>query len=268
MTDLPQTDSALAKPPPPRRRGGLPRRVEETRRRDGFETRLDLAAARARLESRGGATYWRSLEELAETPAFGELLDREFPRFAAEWPDGVSRRNFLQLAAASLVSPASPPARASRSRRSLPYVRQSEEFLPGKPVLYATSMALSGFATGLLIESHNGRPTKVEGNPEHPASLGASDAVTQASVLGLYDPDRSQAIRYLGDSATWTALNQQVTAALNAQSAFGGAGIRLLTGPVTSAHRGAADLEPARELSAGALAPLGCAGAGRRHQTA
>ena len=195
---------------------------------------LDLAAARERLKSRGGATYWRSLEELAETPEFGELLDREFPRFASEWPDGVSRRNFLQLAAASLGLAGLTACTRQPIEKIVPYVRQAEEFLPGKPVLYATAMVLSGVATGLLIESHNGRPTKVEGNPEHPASLGASDAVTQASVLGLYDPDRSQAISELGDQATWTTLSQQLTAALNAQSAFSGAGLRLLTGPVTS----------------------------------
>ncbi len=235
MTDLPQTDSALAETPAASPPGGdchveWKKSAVEMASTPG----LDLAAARARLESRGGATYWRSLEELAETPAFGELLDREFPRFAAEWPDGVSRRNFLQLAAASLGLAGLTACTRQPIEKIVPYVRQAEEFLPGKPVLFATSMALSGFATGLLIESHNGRPTKVEGNPEHPASLGASDAVTQASVLGLYDPDRSQAIRYLGNSATWTALNQQITASLNAQSAFGGAGIRLLTGPVTS----------------------------------
>jgi len=195
---------------------------------------LDLAAARERLKSRSGATYWRSLEELAETPEFGELLDREFPRFASEWPDGVSRRNFLQLAAASLGLAGLTACTRQPIEKIVPYVRQAEEFLPGKPVLFATSMALSGVATGLLIESHNGRPTKVEGNPEHPASLGASDAVTQASVLGLYDPDRSQSIVQLGDAATWMELNQQLTAALNAQSAFSGAGLRLLTGPVTS----------------------------------
>ncbi len=195
---------------------------------------VNLAAARERLQSRGGATYWRSLEELAETPEFGELLDREFPRFASEWPDGVSRRNFLQLAAASLGLAGLTACTRQPIEKIVPYVRQAEEFLPGKPILFATSMALSGVATGLLIESHNGRPTKVEGNPEHPASLGATDAVTQASVLGLYDPDRSQAISQLGKAATWTTLNQQLTSALTAQSAFGGAGLRLLTGPVTS----------------------------------
>ncbi len=195
---------------------------------------LDLAAARARLENRGGATYWRSLEELAETPEFGELLDREFPRFASEWPDGVSRRNFLQLAAASLSLAGLTACTRQPIEKIVPYVRQAEEFLPGKPVLFATSMALSGIATGLLIESHNGRPTKVEGNPDHPASLGASDAVTQASVLGLYDPDRSQATLQLGKPSTWETLNLQLGSALTAQAAFGGAGLRLLTGPVTS----------------------------------
>ncbi|MEO8277138.1 MAG: TAT-variant-translocated molybdopterin oxidoreductase, partial [Thermoanaerobaculia bacterium] len=195
---------------------------------------LDLGAARARLESRGGAAYWRSLEELAETPEFGELLDREFPRFASEWPDGVSRRNFLQLAAASLGLAGLTACTRQPIEKIVPYVRQAEEFLPGKPVLFATSMVLSGIATGLLIESHDGRPTKVEGNPGHPGSLGATDAVTQASVLGLYDPDRAQAITYLGQPANWPALNQQLASALSAQSAFGGAGIRVLTGPTTS----------------------------------
>src|SRR6187402_2741828 len=121
---------------------------------------LDLAAARERLKSKGGATYWRSLEELAATPEFDELLDREFPRFASEWPDGVSRRNFLQLAAASLGLAGLTACTRQPIEKIVPYVRQAEEFLPGKPVLFATSMALSGVATGLLIQSHNGRPTK------------------------------------------------------------------------------------------------------------
>ena len=243
MTELliphpsPVSPDTQAPPAPPVSSAGSPPAGDchvEWKKPSAQQAPLDLSAARERLQSRGGATYWRSLEELAETPEFGELLDREFPRFASEWPDGVSRRNFLQLAAASLGLAGLTACTRQPIEKIVPYVRQAEELLPGKPVLFATSMALSGVATGLLIESHNGRPTKVEGNPEHPASLGASDAVTQASVLGLYDPDRSQAISQLGNAATWTALNQQITAALNAQSAFGGAGLRLLTGPTSS----------------------------------
>ena len=193
MTDL------LIPQPSPATPGGSPAAGDchvEWKKSAVAPVSVNLAAARERLQSRGGAAYWRSLEELAETPEFGELLDREFPRFASEWPDGVSRRNFLQLAAASLGLAGLTACTRQPIEKIVPYVRQAEEFLPGKPILFATSMALSGVATGLLIESHNGRPTKVEGHPEHPASLGATDAVTQASVLGLYDPDRSLQIYF------------------------------------------------------------------------
>ena len=242
--------------------GRLPRRVEEARRAQLAP--LDLAAARERLQSRGGATYWRSLEELAETPEFGELLDREFPRFASEWPDGVSRRNFLQLAAASLGLAGLTACTRQPIEKIVPYVRQAEEILPGKPVLFATAMALSGVATGLLVESHNGRPTKVEGNPEHPASLGASDAVTQASVLGLYDPDRSQAISQLGNAATWDGPEPADHRRAERPVGLRRRGPPPADRPDQLAHRGAPDRLAARELPAGALAPLGSAG--RRHR--
>ena len=81
----------------------------------------------------------------------------------------------------------------------MPYVRQPEGIVPGKPLFFATAMPLGGIGTGLLVESHEGRPTKVEGNPQHPASLGATDVFAQASVLGLYDPDRSQTVTYRGE---------------------------------------------------------------------
>jgi len=206
----------------------------EWRRAEPGAGRLELAEVRERLAGVRGPVYWRSLEELAAAPEFDAMLHREFPRFAAEWPAGVSRRNFLQLAGASLGLAGLTACTRQPIEKLVPYVKLPEQLLPGKPLQFATAMPLSGYATGLLVESHEGRPTKVEGNPEHPASLGSTDAVTQASILGLYDPDRSQVVTHLGKAAALADLGQQIGAALNAQAAIGGAGLRLLTGPVTS----------------------------------
>ena len=106
--------------------------------------------------------------------------------------------------------------------------------VPGKPLFFATALPLSGFATGVLAESHMGRPTKIEGNPQHPASLGATDVFAQASVLTLYDPDRSQAVQQAGRISTWNALLTALHAALEAQRLTAGAGLRILTETVTS----------------------------------
>ena len=115
-----------------------------------------------------------------------------------------------------------------------PYARQPEEIVPGKPLFYATAMPLDGIGTGLLVESHEGRPTKIEGNPDHPASLGATDIFSQAAILSLYDPDRSQTLTYLGDIQPWSAFLGAIRPALSAQMPLGGAGVRILTHTVTS----------------------------------
>src|SRR5207248_1859937 len=114
------------------------------------------------------------------------------------------------------------------------YVRQPEEIVPGKPLFFATAMSVGGVATGLLVESHEGRPTKVEGNPLHPGSLGASDIFAQASILGLYDPDRSQTLTYLGDIRPWSAFVGAIRAPLAAQQPLAGAGLRILTESINS----------------------------------
>jgi Fe-S-cluster-containing dehydrogenase component len=119
-------------------------------------------------------------------------------------------------------------------QRIVPYVRQPEQIIPGKPLFYATAMTLGGVATGILVESHMARPTKVEGNPDHPASLGASDAFAQASVLGLYDPDRSQAEIHDGRIGSWPEFQNELSAALAGEKGSGGAGLRLLTPTITS----------------------------------
>jgi MoCo/4Fe-4S cofactor protein with predicted Tat translocation signal len=195
---------------------------------------LDLAAVRARLAERRGPEYWRSLEEVAASPAFDEMLHREFPRFAAEWPSDVSRRNFLQLAAASLGLAGLTACTRQPLERIVPYVRQPEEIVPGVPLHFATAISLSGVSEPVLAESHEGRPTKLEGHPDHPAGTGASTAIVQAAVLGLYDPDRSQAVTHLGRISSWPDLQRALAAALGRVGEGGGAGLRLLTGPTSS----------------------------------
>jgi Fe-S-cluster-containing dehydrogenase component len=146
----------------------------------------------------------------------------------------VDRREFLRLMGASLALAGLGACTRQPTETIVPYVRQPEHVVLGEPLYFATAMPLGGFATGLLVESHEGRPTKVEGNPEHPASLGATDAIAQASVLGLYDPDRSQVVTSAGEIRPWSAFVAAMRAALEAQRAARGAGLRLLTETVTS----------------------------------
>ncbi len=185
-----------------------------------------------------GKQYWRSLEELAETDEFQELLHREFPEQATEWSDPVGRRKFLKLMSASFALAGLTACTRQPTEYIAPYVRQPEELVPGKPAFFATAMPLDGFATGLIVESHEGRPTKIEGNKDHPASLGATDVFSQASVLGLYDPDRSQTLTYLGEIVTWSAFLGGVRPAVDAQRAAAQTpakgGLRILTETVTS----------------------------------
>ncbi len=160
---------------------------------------MNIDALRARLDGTRGREYWRSLESLAETPEFKEFLHREFPQNASEWLDPVGRRNFLKLMGASLALAGVSACTRQPNEELVPYVRQPEELVPGKPLFFATAMPMNGAGIGLLVESHEGRPTKIEGNPDHPSSRGATDVFAQAAILGLYDPDRSQTLTNLGD---------------------------------------------------------------------
>ena len=200
----------------------------EWRRPDAGRAPLDLAAVRARLAGTRGPQYWRGLEEVAETPEFEALLDREFPRFAAEWPRGVSRRSFLELAAASLGLAGLTACTRQPIERIVPYVRQPEQILPGRPLFFATAAKLGGYATGVLVESHEGRPTKIEGNELHPATLGRSSVRMQASILDLYDPDRSQQVLRGGAAAGWSELVAAWGEIERALLANGGAGLAVL----------------------------------------
>jgi molybdopterin-containing oxidoreductase family iron-sulfur binding subunit len=200
--------------------------------------KLDLAAVRARLDGARGRDYWRSLDDLASTPEFKDLLDREFPQQAVGWSEDENpvegRRNFLKLMGASLALAGLSACTRQPTELITPYVRQPEDLIPGKPLFYATATTLNGVAGGVLAESHEGRPTKIEGNPEHPASLGACDVFSQASVLDLYDPDRLQTPTFQGEIRSWGDFLNALRGALTAQASKNGAGIRLLSGTVTS----------------------------------
>ncbi len=222
MSDLVQLESGI--------RRGKETSIEET----APHTDPDLEAIRSRLSASEGKQYWRSLEELADTEAFQQLLHREFPSQASEWHDPVGRRKFLKLMGASLALAGVTACTRQPPEYIAPYVRQPEDVIPGRPLFFATAMEMSGVATGLLVESHLGRPTKIEGNPDHPASLGATDLWSQASVLGLYDPDRSQTVTYLGDIRAYSNFLGAIRPAVQAQASIGGTGLRILTETVCS----------------------------------
>ena len=207
----------------------------------GKKGKLDLQAARAKIAETKGPEYWRSLEELAGSQEFQEMLHREFPKGASEWLDTVSRRGFLKLMGASLALAGMTACTKQPLEPIVPYVKQPEDVIPGRPMFYATAMVLNGYASPLLVESHLGRPTKIEGNDEHPASLGGTDIFSQASILGLYDPDRSQTITYLGDTYPWASFLKALRGPLNVQKTLQGAGIRVLaqtnSSPVLAGQR-------------------------------
>ena len=179
-----------------------------------------------------GKQYWRSLGELQGSPEFKASLANEFPEGATEPPSGVSRRNFLSILGASAALATLAGCRRPEEK-ILPYAKAPEEIIPGNALYFATAMPFAGTALGLLVESHEGRPTKIEGNPRHPESLGASNLYAQASVLDLYDPDRSQHPLERGEKRTWEEASAFLAAFGEGLRAKGGKGFAVLT----EAHR-------------------------------
>jgi molybdopterin-containing oxidoreductase family iron-sulfur binding subunit len=204
--------------------------------------KLDLATVRERIDAatahddaeKTGPEYWRSLEELAGSPDFQDALHREFPKGASEWIDSVSRRGFLKVMGASLGLAGMTGCVRLPLEPIVPYVRQPEELIPGRPAFYASAITLGGYASPVVVESHLGRPTKIEGNDQHAASQGGVDIFTQASLLGMYDPDRSQNVTSLGDQRSWQSFLGAIRGPLTAQKALQGAGIRILTPTISS----------------------------------
>jgi len=208
---------------------------------------------------RTGKKYWRSIEELADSPVFREFVVREFPQQAEEWHSAVERRTFIKLMGASLALAGLSGCVFQPPEKIVPNVKQPEEQVPGKSLYFATAAPLFGAATPILVRSNEGRPTKIEGNPDHPNNRpvdfpaedpirdprgsSATDIFTQASILSLYDPDRSQTLTYREDIRTWTEFVSAMRTILDGQRAKQTAGavpgIRFLTEPIISPALGA-----------------------------
>jgi MoCo/4Fe-4S cofactor protein with predicted Tat translocation signal len=198
-------------------------------------SKMELAEAQDKLtRAKSGPQYWRSLEELAQSDGFVEMLHREFPRQASYLPEGTSRRDFLKLMSASMALAGLSACVKQPLEPIVPYVRQPNEIVLGNPLFFASAMPFGAYGSPVLVESHEGRPTKIEGNTEHPAGLGGSDIFMQASILDMYDPDRAQIISYLGEIRSWSDYNLSLKGSLNSQNAVKGAGLRILSAPTSS----------------------------------
>jgi molybdopterin-containing oxidoreductase family iron-sulfur binding subunit len=150
-----------------------------------------------------GRTYWRSLDELAETPEFRKWVEHEFPSGATELADPVNRRHFMKIMSASFLLAGFGLTGCRRPVSNiLPFTKQPEGYIHGVPQYYATAMPIRGGALPLVVKSSEGRPIKVEGNALHPDSNGAADRFAQASVLDLYDPDRAMHFKQAGKVVT------------------------------------------------------------------
>lgn len=198
---------------------------------------LDLQAFQAQMEALKGKrskAYWRGLEELAETPEFEEVLQREFPRGAAEWLDPMSRRNFLKLMGASLALAGVTGCTRQADETIMPYTNLPENVTPGLPQYYASAMPHAGLGYGLVVKSHMGRPIKIEGNPQHPISQGSTDIFAQGTLLNLYDPERSQVVLREGAESSWQAFEDWFGTQAAELRANGGSGLGILLEPFSS----------------------------------
>ena len=177
------------------------------------------------MQVRADATETWDARTTERREAFEGVLQRQ--------PDGVSRRRFLELLGASLAL-AGAASCAPPREQIVPYVRPPQQAAPGTPLYYASAHVIDGFAEGILVETHDGRPTKIEGNPQHPGSLGGTDAFAQASILSLYDPNRSQTVTHNGQISTWNAFLQALRTQIAGLQQTQGDGLRFLTPSVTS----------------------------------
>ncbi len=195
---------------------------------------MDLVQLGGQVDGTTGPRFWRSLDEYSRTPEFRAMLRDEFPSQLETWSDPVGRRHFLKLMGASMALAGAAGCAYQPPEKIVPYVKAPDDYVPGKPVFYATALSLGGFATGVLVESNDHRPTKVEGNPDHPASLGATDAFCQAELLQMYDPDRSKVVLLNGRVSTWESFLEEWVKLRSTKLAEKGKGVRLLTQTITS----------------------------------
>jgi MoCo/4Fe-4S cofactor protein with predicted Tat translocation signal len=202
--------------------------------KNNSESKMTLAEVRAKLDGKSGKRYWKSLDELADTPAFQELMQEEFPRQAGagEWVDAVSRRGFLKVMGASFALAGLAGCTKQPDEPIFAYVKQPEDLVLGKPMYFATAHPFPTGAIPVLVKSDAFRPIKLEGNPEHPLVKGKSDAFTQASLLDLYDPDRSLHPRLRGEASDFGTFQEQFAKAVAGTKT--GEGVVFLSETITS----------------------------------
>ena len=196
--------------------------------------KMTLAEVRSKLEGKTGKRFWKNLDELADTPAFQELMQEEFPRQASggEWVNSVSRRGFMKVMGASFALAGLAGCTKQPDEPIYPYIKQPEDLVLGTPMFFATAHPFPTGAIPVLVKSDAFHPIKIEGNPEHPSGRGKADAFSQASLLDLYDPDRSQHVRFRGQNAEWPYFQQQFAGAVNQLP--GGQGLYFLSEVTTS----------------------------------
>ncbi len=196
------------------------------------EAPMTLEQVRAELKGTAGKRYWRSLDELQNTPEFQAAVEKEFPSAAQEWVDPVSRRGFLKIMGASMALAGLAGCTKQPDETIYPYVKAPEDLLLGKPMYFATANPLPTGAVPLLVKSDEFRPVKIDGNPDHAYNHGSSDVFSQGTLLDLYDPDRSQHVTYEGENRDWAdfavALRDKVV------STKDGTGIYFLSATITS----------------------------------
>jgi molybdopterin-containing oxidoreductase family iron-sulfur binding subunit len=193
---------------------------------------MTLQQVRDELKGMAGKRYWRSMDELSATPEFAAAVEREFPGQTQEWVDPVSRRGFMKLMGASLALAGMAGCTRQPDEPIYPYNKAPEDLILGKPMYFATAHPFVTGAVPLLVKSDQFRPIKVDGNPEHPYNMGSSDPFTQATLLELYDPDRSQHVMYRGERREWAEFAQALR--LKAAASKDGTGIYILSSTVTS----------------------------------
>ncbi|MCA9297273.1 MAG: TAT-variant-translocated molybdopterin oxidoreductase, partial [Phycisphaerales bacterium] len=183
-----------------------------------------------------GHAYWRSLDELADTPEFREFVHNEFPSSATELLDASDRRQFLKIMGAGMALAGLGLAGCRRwpEQYIAPYASRPADRVPGSPEFFATSMERGGVAYGLLATSYEGRPTKIDGNPGHPTANGKTDAYAQASVLDLYDPDRSRIVLNNDADSSYAAFGTWCSAAGARLRQGGGQGLAVLSEATSS----------------------------------
>ena len=207
---------------------------------------MTLNDIRQQLAQKEGPEFWRSLEEIADQPGFKEAVQDEFPQTEAFWKKPVERRNFLKIMGSMIMLGGLAACGRQPIEKIVPYVKGPEDIIPGKPLFFATAMPFTGGARPLLAESHMGRPTKLEGNPQHPAATGSTDIFSLASILALADPDRTRGVLSKGNNSSWKAFKDDWENAAMFDEEYIGKGFGILVDELLSPTL-AAQLDQLRE---------------------